>query len=407
VGTPVACTAAPATDGTSNDGDGSRADNASVADAGTSAAAPASGGPANVDWGALGFGWHPTPVHVVASHTRGGGWSPPTAVAGDPYIRLHVGATALQYGASCLEGLKARRRPDGAVVLFRPTAHADRFAASAARLAMPPVPTDVFLAAVKAAVVGNAAYVPPAGAPAALYLRPLLLGTGPRIGLAPADEYALVVLATPVSEGGGGAGRLLTAGATVADGVTAAITDAYDRSAAGGLGGVKAGANYAADLLPATAAKAAGFPLNLYLDAATHTAVEEFGAANFVAVRRGRSVAEPDAYVTPESPSILRSITNDALAVLAAAAGMVVERRRVAVAEIEALDEVAAVGTGASVTPVDRLVWGDRVLTVGSAAGRGGGGSGGGRLVALASHLAAIQQGEAPDVHGWCEVVDM
>jgi len=303
-----------------------------------------------------------------------------------------------------LEGLKARRRADGSVVLFRPTAHADRFAASAARLAMPPVPTDVFLAAVKAAVVGNAAYVPPAGAPAALYLRPLLLGTGPRIGLAPADAYTLVVLATPVGEGG--AGRLPAAGATAA-GVTAVITDAHDRSAAGGLGGVKAGANYAADLLPATVAKAAGFPLNLYLDAATHTAVEEFGSANFVAVRRGRSAAEPDAYVTPASPSILRSITNDALAVLATAAGMVVERGRVAVGEIEAFDEVAAVGTGAGVTPVDRLVWGDRVLTVGSAAGRGDGGSGEGRLAVLASQMAAIQLGEAPDVHGWCEVVEM
>ena len=163
-------------------------------------------GTADLDWANLGFEFRPTKSHlkvvwsVTDEETGEGAWGEPEMVEGDPYINLHVGATALHYGQSCFEGLKAFAHGDGSVHLFRPDENAKRIRSSCERLMMPAPPPDFFVEACARVVADNVAYVPPHGSGGALYHRPLLFGSGPRIGLQPADEYTLLILVMPVGD---------------------------------------------------------------------------------------------------------------------------------------------------------------------------------------------------------------
>ncbi|GAB0494654.1 hypothetical protein MMPV_005950 [Pyropia vietnamensis] len=336
-----------------------------------------------LDWATLGFQFRPTNCYVRYTY-RDGEWSSTPELVTEPYIKLHIGATALHYGASCFEGLKAFRAADGRVSLFRPDENAKRMASSAARLLIPEVPADLFLSAVKTAVRENIEFVPPYGTGGSLYVRPLLFGSGPKIGLSPADEFTFLVLVTPVGDyyAGGSAP------------VTAVVTTDYDRAAPRGVGHVKVAGNYAADLLPNTLAKRAGYPINLYVDAENQRSVEEFGTSNFVGIRG-------NTYVTPNSPSVLPSVTNKTLATLAVDAGMVVERRPVDIEEVGEFDEVAACGTAVVITAVTRIVYKDKVIVVGKEVGADPEVVGP-RFAALYKQVRGIQCGELPDVHGWC-----
>ena len=183
---------------------------------------------------------------------------------------------------------------------------------------MPELPEDIFLSAVRSAISNNLAYMPPFGTGGALYIRPLLFGSGPRIGLQPADEYTFVVLVLPVAD-------YYRGGLSP---VTAVIVEDYDRAAPRGVGNVKVAGNYAADLLPNTEYKKKGFPIALYLDSKTNSFVEEFSTSNFLAIdRKGR-------YVTPLSDAILESITNKSLMEIATDEGLEVQRRPLAISEI-------------------------------------------------------------------------
>ena len=203
---------------------------------------------------------------------------------------------------------------------------------------MPPVPHDVFIQACKDVVKDNMAYVPPYGSGGALYLRPLLFGSGPRIGLQPADEYTLIILVIPVGDYYKGG---------LASPCDALIIEDFDRAAPRGVGSVKVAGNYAADLLPNMLGKKKGYPIGLYLDAQTQTNVEEFSTSNFVGIDN-----DAKKYVTPKSPSVLPSITNKSLMQIAADEGFEVERRDIPVEEMERFDEVLAVGTAVVVTPI-------------------------------------------------------
>jgi len=268
---------------------------------------------------------------------KDGAWGAPELVQ-EPFLQLHVGATALHYGQACFEGLKAFTHQDGSVNIFRPDENAKRMQNSAERVMMEAPSVEDFVEACKMAVKDNIAYVPPYGSDGALYLRPLLFGSGPRIGLQPADEYTFLVMVTPVgSYYKGGMGNP----------VKGLLVDSYDRAAPRGVGHVKVAGNYAADLKPNIGAKNQGFPIALYLDAATQTLVEEFSTSNFVGIKR-----ESKKYVTPVSGSVLPSITNKSLMQLANADGYTVEQRDVPLDELHQFDEVLAVGTAVVVTPV-------------------------------------------------------
>lgn len=331
-----------------------------------------------IAWSKLGFQYLDTDCHVRCVW-RDGQWDRGRLVR-QPWLKMHIAATALHYGQAAFEGLKAFHCRDGVVRLFRPDMNARRMARTARRTRMAEVPEALFLDAVRRAVRANIDYVPPYGTGGSLYVRPLLIGTGPQIGVNPATEYTFIVLVTPV-------GAYYKGGLTP---VRAVVLDEYDRAAPLGTGSIKVAGNYAASMEPHHVAHERGFAVELYLDAKEHKYVEEFGTSNFIAITRdGR-------YVTPDSTSILPSVTNDSLQQLARDAGMPVEVRRVPFAEVPRFAEVAACGTAVVITPVNEIVHGRRVIRVGPREGCGP------LLEKLYRQVRAIQDGDAPDRHGWC-----
>ena len=305
----------------------------------------------------------------------------------DPHISIHMGATALHYGQACFEGLKAFTHEDGTVHVFRPQENAKRLQSSCERIVMPVLPHDVFLKAVNEVVRDNIEYVPPYGSGGALYLRPLLFGSGPRIGLQPSDEYTFIIMVMPVADYyKGGLSQPV-------DGVI--ITD-FDRAAPRGVGNVKVAGNYAADMLPNMRSKESGFPIGLYLDAATQLTIEEFSTSNFVGID-----SEKKKYVTPKSSSVLPSITNKSLMTIAEEEGLTVEAREIPLEEMETFDEVMACGTAVVVTPVGSITMcGDseedsKKYTFGSSEEVGP------ITKRLYDRVRAIQFGEEEDKHGW------
>jgi branched-chain amino acid aminotransferase len=331
-----------------------------------------------LNWRELGFQYLQTESFVRADFTGNGGWSA-IKVCTDPNMSLHVGAASLHYGQACFEGLKAFTRKDGSVALFRPEENARRMIRSAERLVMEPVPEELFLDACKKVIAVNRDWMPPYGTGASMYLRPLLIGSSPRVGISPSDDYIFLVLAMPV-------GPYYKNGFLP---VAAMVQDKYDRAAPRGLGKIKAAANYAAGLFGDLEAKKLGFTISLYLDAGTRTHLEEFGTSNFIAITKDNK------YVTPESDSILTSVTNKSLQQLAADFGLTVERREVGLAELADFAEVGACGTAAVITPVHSITHNDRVYTFGRRDEAGP------VLTRLYRELLAIQYGEVEDRHGW------
>lgn len=332
-----------------------------------------------IDWENLGFKYMETACFVQTTW-KNGEWSP-LSLHSDPYIRVHIGATCLHYGQSCFEGLKAFCGADGIVRIFRPDQNAKRMMESADRLLIPRVPESLFLEAVHTAVRENKQYIPPYGTGGSLYIRPLLFGSGARIGLQPADEYTFLVLVLPV-------GDYYRGGLSP---VTAIVMDDFDRAAPRGVGNVKVAGNYAADLMPNIMGKKAGYPINLYLDAVNRRTVEEFGTSNFIAIKG-------NTYFTPDSTSVLPSITNKTLMELAEEEGMIVERRPIDIDEVWDMDEVGACGTAVVVTAVTRLLYKNELKVIGNEPDKVGV-----RLNSLYKRVRALQNGEIEDKFGWLQ----
>ena len=331
----------------------------------------------NIDWKSLGFAYMDTNCHIRYVW-RDGKWDAGELVQ-SPYMPIHIAATALHYGQAAFEGLKAFCRKDGKVSLFRPQENAKRMQTTARRTCMAEVPTEMFVDACQRVVKANLEYVPPYGTGGSMYVRPLLFGSGEQIGVAPADEYTFLVLVTPV-------GAYYKGGLQA---VKAMVQDEYDRAAPRGTGHIKVGGNYAAGLYPHLEAKKLGYPVELYLDPKEHKWIEEFSTSNFLAITKDGK------YVTPKSSSILPSITNLTLRQLAQDAGIPVEVRPVAFAEVTTFAEVAACGTAVVITPVYQIERAGQVYKTGPESGCGP------VLQQLYNAVQGIQYGERPDVHGW------
>lgn len=330
-----------------------------------------------IDWKELGFAYMQTDAHVVCEY-RDGRWGE-IEVRTDPHVNLHIAATCLHYGQSCFEGLKAFGRKDGSVAMFRPAENARRMADTAHRLVMEAPPVELFVEACGRAVKLNRDYVPPYGTGASLYLRPFLIGSSPHIGVHASEEYIFMVLVSPM-------------GPYYKNGfypVKAYIQENYDRAAPRGVGHVKAGGNYAAGMMGDMEGKSRGFPISLYLDSAEHTYIDEFGTSNFFAITPDRR------YVTPDSRSILPSVTNKSLQQIASDMGLTVERRRVAVTELSGFSEVGACGTAVVITPVYSVLHGEKLYTFGSENRAGD------TLTRLYQEIQGIQYGDIADRHGW------
>ena len=292
----------------------------------------------NIDWSNLGFGYIKTDYRYVSNY-KDGSWDEGTLTTDDT-VTISECAGVLQYAQTVFEGMKAYTTEDGHIVTFRPDLNAERMVNSAKRLEMPVFPEDRFVQAVVDTVKANAAFVPPYGSGATLYIRPYMFGSNPVIGVKPADEYQFRVFATPVGPYFKGGVKPLTI----------RVSD-FDRAAPHGTGHIKAGLNYAMSLHAIVDAHNQGFDENMYLDAATRTKVEETGGANFLFVTKDNTV------VTPKSNSILSSITRRSLIYVAEHyLGLKVEEREVLFEEVKDFAECGLCGTAAVISPVGKIV---------------------------------------------------
>lgn len=292
----------------------------------------------DIDWSNLGFGYHKTDKRYVSNYVNGA-WDN-GALTDDDTITMSECAGVLQYAQTCFEGLKAYTTEDGRIVTFRPDLNAARMYDSAKRLEMPAFPKERFVEAVEQVVKANAAYVPPYGSGATLYIRPYMFGISPVIGVKPAEDYQFRMFTTPV-------GPYFKGGAKP---ITIKVSD-FDRAAPNGTGHIKAGLNYAMSLHAIVTAHQEGFDENMYLDPMTRTKVEETGGANFLFVTKDGKV------VTPKSGSILPSITRRSLVYVAKEyLGLEAEEREVYFDEVKDFAECGLCGTAAVISPVGKIV---------------------------------------------------
>ncbi len=292
----------------------------------------------DIDWENLGFTYIQTDKRYVSNY-KDGAWDD-GCLTDDADVKINECACVLQYCQNCFEGLKAYTTVDGHIVLFRPDLNASRMVDSTKRMVMPAFPEDRFIDAVHQTVEANAAYVPPYGTGATLYIRPYMFGSNSVIGVAPAEEYQFRIFTTPV--GPYFKGGLKPVALRVCD---------YDRAAPHGTGNIKAGLNYAMSLYPTVEAHQEGYDENLYLDPATRTNVEETGGANFIFVTKDHKL------VTPKSNSILPSITRRSIMYVAENyLGMEVEERVVPFDEVKDFEECGLCGTAAVISPVGKIV---------------------------------------------------
>jgi branched-chain amino acid aminotransferase len=251
-----------------------------------------------LDYSSLGFKYHPTDYYYIKTF-KDGRWGE-GKLTQDRFITISVFSQVLHYSQEAFEGLKAFTTKDGSMNLFRPDMNAKRLQKSCRRLLMPEIPEKEFINAVIDVVKANRKHVPPYGSLASLYIRPVIFGVGDNLGVNPASEFMFIIMTSPVGPYFKGALKP----------VRMLVSD-YDRAAPFGTGDIKTGGNYAASLLPNRLAKQQGFADCIYLDPATHTKIDEVGAANFF------GITKHGVYVTPVSSSILPSITQDSLKYLA------------------------------------------------------------------------------------------
>ncbi|HVF04615.1 MAG TPA: branched-chain amino acid aminotransferase [Frankiaceae bacterium] len=330
-----------------------------------------------------GFGRVFTDHLATAGWTKDGGWRDARIRPYGP-LSLDPATSFLHYGQAIFEGFKAYRHPDGSVHTFRPERNAARFARSAERLALPPLPPDWFVGLADELIRTDRDWVP-AGGESSLYLRPLMLGTEVGLGVRPSNEALFVLLASP-------AGSYFAGGVKP---VSIWLSEEYIRAAPGGTGAAKCAGNYAASLIAQQEAIANGCEQVAFVDAVERRWVEELGGMNLFFVHDDGSI------VTPElTGSILEGVTRDAIVELAGELGHKVEERRIDIREWQdgvrdgTVTEVFACGTAAVVTPVGVLRWrGGEAVT--------GDGGTGPVTASIRQALLDLQLGRAEDTHGW------
>lgn len=331
----------------------------------------------------LGFGRHFTDHMFRVDWDRAQGWH---GARIEPYapLQLDPAAAVLHYAQAIFEGGKAFRGVDGRIRFFRLLDHCRRFERSAAGLAMPGVPAEEMAQAIMELVRVDEGWVPK-GRGTALYIRPTLIATEGFLGVRPAERYAAFVILSPVGAYYGGEGLRA---------IRLWLEESRVRAAKGGIGWVKAAANYAASLPAALDAKKMGYDQVLWTDAAQHREIEEAGTMN-VFVRIGDDVVTP-----PLDGTILPGMTRQSVIQLLKDWGVSITERPIHVDELRAaaergqLREVFGAGTAAVVSPVGVLGSAKGEITIGD----GGVGELARRLHAA---IQAVQYAEADDRHGW------
>jgi len=330
-----------------------------------------------IDFDALPFGriWSD---HMFVASCQDGMWTDGELRPYGP-LGLRPAARALQYGLSVFEGFKAQKTPDGDVAVFRPESNWRRLNTSAARLAMPAVPHDLFFDALVELIDVDRVWMPEPHQ-GSLYIRPTFFCVDDDLMVEPGSGFQFVIMTAPVGPYFGGELGLVT-------------TRRYVRAFPGGTGDIKPCGNYAGTLLATREAQEAGYQNVIWLDGIEKRYVEECGVMNVMFVIDGTAVTPP------LEGTILPGITRDSAIVLLADLGIPCEERRISVEELVlssrdgTLTEAFGLGTAASVAPIHRLGLDGVDVRLeefeGSVADR------------LKTALLAIQRGEVEDRHGW------
>ena len=331
----------------------------------------------NLDWANIGFGYRKTHASYV-SYYKDGKWDD-GAMTADNTVTLSEAACVFHYAQCCFEGIKAYTTEDGRIVMFRPDQNAKRMKDTCERLMMPVFPEERFLEAITRTVRENADFVPPYGSGASLYIRPFMIGSGPVLGVSPAEEYLFRVLVTPV-------GPYYKGGMKP---IRVVVSD-YDRAAPHGTGNVKAGLNYAMSMYPGQLAHAEGYSECLYLDPATRTKIEEAGGANFIAVTKSGKL------ITPKSDSILPSITRRSVLQIAKdVLGIEVEETDLYIDQLDEIAEAGLCGTAAVISPIGSVDYHGKRHVFYSETEIGP------VIKKLYETLVGIQNGKLPAPEGW------
>lgn len=334
---------------------------------------------ADLDFANLDFRYRKMDANIRC-YFRDGKWGELEKHTEDNF-ELSIAATSIHYGQSVFEGLKVFETKSGDIVCFRPVENAKRMRKSAEKLFMEPVPEDIFIKAVEEAVKANKRFIPPYGSNASLYIRPILIGVSPHIGLKPSEDYLFMVMVTPV-------GPYFKGGLSP---VKMMVVEDLDRAAPFGVGDIKAAGNYAAGLRGSMRAKKNGYTDVIYLDAKERKYIDESGPANFIAIMKDGT------YVTPSSSSILASITNDTLRTVASKEfGWKVEARPLSIEEIDNFEETGCCGTAAIITPVGTINHKGKDYTFCN-----DGKEAGPKISKLYNYLHQLQYGEIEDKYGW------
>lgn len=340
---------------------------------------------ADLDFANLDFKYRKVDANV-RYYFKDGKWDD-GCVTSDETVDIHIAATCLHYGQNCFEGMKVFETKNGEVVCFRPEENWKRLKKSAEKLYMQSVTKEVFFDALNKVVQANKRFIPPYGTNASLYIRPVLLGVSPNIGVKASDDYLFMMMVTPVGpyfKGGFKPVKML-------------VVEDLDRAAQFGLGDIKAAGNYAAGLRGGMRAKSQGYTDVIYLDAIQRKYIDESGPANFLAFTKDGT------YITPSSPSILASITNDSLRTIAEKDfGWKVEQRPVSIDEVGDFVEAGCCGTAAIITPVGTITYRDKDFKFFN-----NGEEAGPKVKALFERLQKIQYGEVDDKYGWLYKIDL
>jgi len=341
----------------------------------------------NIEWKNLGFSFFPTKYMFVATCSDGEWRAEGIRPFGN--IEMSPAAGVLNYGQGLFEGLKAYGSCDKNAYLFRPQKNAERIQNGCKRLCIPPLPSEIFLQAVFEVAKANKEYIPPYQedclSQGALYLRPVVWGTGPVLGVSPAPSYTFITYACPV-------GPYFRSGF---DSIKLKISQTYHRAASGGTGGVKAIGNYCVGMMPAKMAKSEGFQELLYLDAKESKYIEEVGAANFFCTKGNKL------YTPGLDGCILPGVTRDSILHLAKEEfAMDVHEGKLTIDDVLSCDEAFASGTAAVITPIGSVHYKEDEIVIGD-------GKPGKISQEIYKMLLDIQHGVIEDKYGWRHTIEL
>lgn len=321
--------------------------------------------------------------HMFVADFEDGEWKNLQILPYGP-IEMSPAISALHYGQAIFEGMKAYRLPNGEISIFRADKNFERFNISADRMAMPTVPEEIFMQGIASLINMDKGWVP-SQENYALYLRPVMFATESSLGVKASSSYKFVVLASPT-------------GPYYTKALKVKVETKYTRANEGGVGYAKTAGNYARSLYPFAEAQKEGFDQLIWTDSATHSFVEESGAANVMFVLDGKLIT------AAVGETILNGVTRDTVIALAKDKGITVEERKVTVAEIIAgaengkLTEAFAVGTAATVTQIGEIGFEGNLYKLSDPNSRT-------LSIGIAKELNDIRYGLAPDKFGWNWIV--